>query len=454
MHIFPSTSKIGNKGENPTPDETSLSPPPPPPVHTLVGLNYNLTTPVFNFKQSSARRQRSYEVRHVNLREKRGKERYMKLQQNYKKLQLDYKQLLKKSMQQEAEIKRLRVQLAKSKVVVAKKIVQNKRNLKRLANTRSTVKNKVRYVSKATNDHLHLVQQNLATEKAKGKRLSEDLHLVEEEYCQLEERYQDAQAQVQEFIEGTKQCIPDTMEGHKFTNEIRALYFRLLAENMSPAKIERNIKIVLETFCPQINTKLLKLPKKSLAREIRSSEMPTLAKAHEAAALSQIHSYHVNSDGTTLNQKKVQGYLVNGVTIGVTEVADGTSLTAVDELDRLLASIREVGQELGISHVDKIGWSLIQSLMSDQASTQKTFNSLVKERAERERHEKNADPVTPTDSKEGKEVLETFCGMHLGVNMRTAEVSVLQLYAIPPISISRLLILHVMKKQQAQIASN
>lgn len=131
MHIFPSTSKIGNKGENSTPDETSLSPPPPPPVHTLVGLNYSaLTTPVFNFKQSSARRQRSYEVRHVNLREKRGKERYMKLQQNYKKLQLDYKQLLKKSMQQEAEIKRLRVQLAKSKVVVAKKNRAKQKKLK------------------------------------------------------------------------------------------------------------------------------------------------------------------------------------------------------------------------------------------------------------------------------------------------------------------------------------
>ena len=80
---------------------------------------------------------------------------------------------------------------------------------------------------------------------------------------------------------------------------------------------------MLETFCPQINTKLLKLPKRSLAREMRSSEMPTLAKAHQAVALSQMHSYHVNSDGTTLNQKKV---LVNGVTLGVTEVADGASL--------------------------------------------------------------------------------------------------------------------------------
>ena len=132
-----------------------------------------------------------------------------------------------------------------------------------------------------------------------------------------------------------------------------------------------------------------------------------------------MESYHVNSDGTMLNQKKVQGYLVNGVTIGVTEVVDGKSLTAVEEVERLLASIREVGKELGISGVEKVGWSLINSLMSDQASTQKAFNTLVNERAGKER---NA-TLNPCDHYEGREVLEMFCGMHLGVNLRTAQVS-------------------------------
>ncbi len=115
---------------------------------------------------------------------------------------------------------------------------------------------------------------------------------------------------------------------------------------------------------------------------MRSTELPTVAKAHEAVALSQMDSYHT----TTLNQKKVQGYLINGVTIGVTEVADGTSLTAVDELERLLKTIREVGEELGIRDIHKVGWSLVQSLMSDQASTQKAFNSLVEERRETPTH--------------------------------------------------------------------
>ena len=93
----------------------------------------------------------------------------------------------------------------------------------------------------------------------------------------------------------------------------------------------------------------------------------------------------------------------------------------MEELDRLLHTIWEVGQELGISHADKTGWSLIQSLMSDQASKQKAFNSLVKEKVEREHNDRNADATIPTDL--GKRVLETFCGMHLGVNLRTVEVN-------------------------------
>ncbi len=72
--------------------------------------------------------------------------------------------------------------------------------------------------------------------------------------------------------------------------------------------------------------------------------------------------------------------------------------------------IREVGKELGIKGAEAIGWRLIGSLMSDQASTQKAFNRLIKERGS----------LDPNES--GWPILETFCGMHLGVNLRTAEV--------------------------------
>ncbi len=54
------------------------APPSPPAVHTLVGLDYSaLTTPVY--KTASVRRNRSYDVRHVDLREKRATQQYTKL---------------------------------------------------------------------------------------------------------------------------------------------------------------------------------------------------------------------------------------------------------------------------------------------------------------------------------------------------------------------------------------
>lgn len=133
-----------------------------------------------------------------------------------------------------------------------------------------------------------MVQQKLKAERAKGKQLLGDLQQKDAEYCVLEERYKEAAADVDAFLEGTKKYVPSTTEGHKFTNEIRELYYCLLAENLSPSKIGKSIKIILKAFCPRIDTEKLKLPKKSLALDMRSSKLPTVAKAHEAAALSQM----------------------------------------------------------------------------------------------------------------------------------------------------------------------
>jgi len=48
---------------------------------------------------------------------------------------------------------------------------------------------------------------------------------------------------------------------------------------------------------------------------------------YKAASLAGLTQGHINSDRTTLNMKKKQlvGSSIDGVTIGVQEVADGTS---------------------------------------------------------------------------------------------------------------------------------
>ena len=85
---------------------------------------------------------------------------------------------------------------------------------------------------------------------------------------------------------------------------------------------------------------------------------------------------------------------------------------AIDSRDWQFKVIREVGKDLGIEGANTIGWRLINSVMSDQALTQKAFNHLVKERADLETQESG---LLETNGS-GWSILETFCGMHLGVN--------------------------------------
>ena len=76
--------------------------------------------------------------------------------------------------------------------------------------------------------------------------------------------------------------------------------------------------------------------------------------------------------------------------------------------------MREVGSELQVPNHNTLGWNLITTIMSDQASSQKAFNRMVKEKMEEERER---------DGSEGIDALhEAYCGMHVGVNLRAAEV--------------------------------
>ena len=112
--------------------------------------------------------------------------------------------------------------------------------------------------------------------------------------------------------------------------------------------------------------------------------------------------------------------LINGIVLGVKDVVDGSAKAAVDELGRVLQQIKEVGLQLNLPGADKIGWALIQSSMSDGASTQKLFNKLVQEKIEAEQKDSVHATIPTNDT---KNLLQLFCGMHLGVNLRAAQVN-------------------------------
>lgn len=62
----------------------------------------------------------------------------------------------------------------------------------------------VKSASKPATDHLHMVQQKLKAERAKGKQLLGDSQQKDAEYCELEESFKEAAADVDAFLEGTK----------------------------------------------------------------------------------------------------------------------------------------------------------------------------------------------------------------------------------------------------------
>lgn len=79
-----------------------------------------------------------------------------------------------------------------------------------------------------------------------------------------------------------------------------------------------------------------------------------------------------------------------------------------------MQKLREVAHALNLPDADKINWTLIVSSTSDSASTQKRFNKLLQDK--REEDENQFGPACQNAA----EIVENFCYMHLGVNLRKA----------------------------------
>lgn len=92
----------------------------------------------------------------------------------------------------------------------------------------------------------------------------------------------------------------------------------------------------LKTFYPSLDMDKLKLPGESCASYMRREELTTINLAHNATKLAESDCLHLNCDGTTLHQKKLQGAAINGTVLSVNEIADGSS-------DRIVLAIRAGG---------------------------------------------------------------------------------------------------------------
>ena len=360
---------------------------------------------------------RSYEERNVRRRENRAKAKYKNLLEKHKELRARHIESLKEIEKLKNINKNITQELIVQRSITRAKMQLNRQNLRRRGNLSAYYKKKTAIFSKRENSASDKLKENMKTKSRQVQELKTELETVDQLCSELQEENEQKKKEMDTLRSSKCPATIETKNGNRYSNDIRELYYSLLAQQMPPAKIELAIKTILKLFNPSRDLTQLHLPKSSLAAKMRSQELPTISKAHQAHLLAETSTYHLNSDGTTLNQKKVEGMLVNGIVLGVNDVVDGSAKSAVEELEVVLSNIRDTAQVLEVPGAQSIGWSLVQSSMSDQASTQKLFNKLVEEKVQEERVQ-----LGENTQDEGKQVLELFCGMHLGVNLRTAQI--------------------------------
>ena len=208
-----------------------------------------------------------------------------------------------------------------------------------------------------------------------------------------------------------------TVGATKYSPAVRKLYYTLLANQTPPAKIVNIIKAVLKCFLPNLDTAQLILPKEKCAGYMRREELKTISMAHKASIMDTIVEegmLHMNTDGTTKFQKKLGSTAVNGTVLAVNEIPDGTAESIIRDISKELQKLREIAQDLNLPHANQINWTLLASSTSDSASAQKKLNKLIEQ-------QKEADHKTfGSATHEAISIVENFCAMHLGTNLRKA----------------------------------
>ena len=363
-------------------------------------------------------------MKNVKRREERAKLKISKLQQTCKQLKKELKETRKELLSVHKENAKLKQQILKES---KKKMDSRKRNIHNLERIRTAKTSKAKTQQQQTKQLSTTITNltNTLTSKTEHiQKLKASIKESDEACCNMEEQLDDTNTQLLKANEHLERSnvLTVTKEGRKYTNDIRELYYNLITQRLPPSRIEATIKTIINTFAPHIDTTKLELPKATLASNMRSHELSTISAAHQATTLTEAKLCHLNTDSTTLNQKKVQGILANGMVLGVTKVTDGSAKAAFKEISLVLNNLKQVAVALSLPNAHKIGWKMVRSVMSDKASTQAALNKLISKAVE---EEKAIDKELEQVDEEGRNeqdvhveqnnevsVLETFCGMH------------------------------------------
>ena len=211
----------------------------------------------------------------------------------------------------------------------------------------------------------------------------------------------------------------ETKHGRKYSPSIRKLYYSLLADGVPASSISNIVKSVVKCFSPGVDMESLVLPQRSCANYMCRDELRTISNAHKATVLSECgtEGFAMNTDGTTKGQRKLGGLALNNMTISVNELSDGSADQVIADISKEFATLRNIAHALNLPNADTINWTMITSSTSDSASTQKRLNMLIHKCKESDEKEFGKATIQTV------ELIESFCSMHLGVNLRKAFLS-------------------------------
>ena len=114
--------------------------------------------------------------------------------------------------------------------------------------------------------------------------------------------------------------------------------------------------------------------------------------------------------------------LLSTIVVSVNEIPDGTGDSIIEDISGELQKLREIPHVLKIPNSNSINWTLVKSSLSDSAAMQKRFNKLIEQHMEAEREKFGSETFDAIG-----EIIENFCAMHLGCNLRKAFLNGLKL---------------------------
>ena len=171
--------------------------------------------------------------------------------------------MLKKCSQQIEELNAECVELRKKIEVSRTQLRATNCTLRDITNENQHLKRKCE-LSKVKIDKLKDKNEQLETERAMLE--IENLNLQSEEESDTSFQTTDA-----------KSTFQDIIGHHKYTPEIRKLYYSLLADQVPVSKITDIIRTVLKCFNPTMNVEELRLPQKTCASYMRKEELKIIS---------------------------------------------------------------------------------------------------------------------------------------------------------------------------------